>query len=222
MDRRALLSLPLLLSLDSPGEAEAAEMAPPAPDSDWVLVHIDTETTGLNPAYHELIDIGVVYTDKTGKELGRWYRRLMPRFPERLDPGAQKVNGFDAPLWKQEGAWAPDAALRDWIAYDQKTFGKRPRLRVAYNCSFDKGFLDALYRQAGLEWSEHFTYFWFDIPSMAWAMGYQQIRGPWVANALGVADEPHGGIDHTGISGAEVNVRIYRKLIELVQAQKQA
>lgn len=212
MDRRALLALPWMLEL------EAAESAPPARDTEYVLVHIDTETTGLDPTYHELIDIGVIYTDTQGKELGRWYRKLMPKHPERTDPGAQRVNGFDAALWKRDGAWAPEKALEDWIAYDTKTFGKRPRLRVAYNCAFDKGFLDALYRACGKEWSEHFTYFWFDLPSMAWALGYRQIRGPWVAEALGVKDEPHGGIDHTGITGAEVNVRIYRKLMEKAKA----
>jgi DNA polymerase III epsilon subunit-like protein len=212
MNRRAMLAMPWALELD------AAESAPPAKDTDYLMVHIDTETTGLQAGYHELIDIGVVYTDRRGKELGRWYQRLMPLHPERLDPGAQKVNGFDAALWKREGAWAPDKALANWIEYEDKTFGKRPRLRVAYNCGFDKSFLDALYRQCGREWSEHYTYFWFDLPSMAWALGYRQIRGPWVAEALGVQDEPHGGIAHTGLTGAEVNVRIYRKLMEKTKA----
>jgi len=211
MERRALLALPWMIDL------EGAESAPPARNTDYVLVHIDTETTGLNAGYHELIDIGVVYTDAKGKEMGRWYRRLMPKHPERLDPGAQKVNGFDAALWKREGAMAPERALEDWIAYESKMFGAKPRLRVSYNCGFDKGFLDALYRACGREWSEHYTYYWFDLPSMAWALGYRQIRGPWVAEALGVEDEPHGGIQHTGITGAEVNVRIYRKLMEKVR-----
>jgi len=207
MDRRSLFGFPFALGL------EAAESAPPARDTDWVMLHIDTETTGLKAGYHELIDIGVIYTDIRGKELGRWYSLLMPQHPERLDPGAQKVNGFDAALWKQRGAAAPDKALADWIAYDENLCGKRPRLRVAYNCAFDKAFLDALYLSAGKEWNEAFTYFWFDIPSMAWALGYRQIRGPWVAEALGVKDEPHGGVQHTGITGAEVNARIYRALV---------
>jgi DNA polymerase III epsilon subunit-like protein len=207
--RRAFLASPAIVL----NELFAAESAPPAKDADWLLVHIDTETTGLNPAYHELIDIGVVYTDRAGKELGRWFQRLMPKHPERLDPGAQAVNGFDAALWKQWKALPPGEALADWIAYDSKTFGKRPRVRLAYNCAFDKGFLDALYRAEGKEWSEDFTYFWLDIPSMAWALGYRQLRGTWVAEALGVEDEPHGGVQHTGLTGAEVNVRIYRELL---------
>lgn len=209
MQRRSLLALPWAL--------DAAESAPPGKQTDYVLVHIDTETTGLNPTYHELIDIGVIYTDTQGKELGRWYSKLMPKHPERIDPGAQKVNGFDADLWRKSKAPTPEQALADWIAYDEKTFGNRPRLRLAYNCAFDKGFLDALYRASNREWSEHFIYFWMDIPSMAWALGHRQIRGPWVAEALGVADEPHGGLDHTGITGAAVNVRIYRKLMELAK-----
>lgn len=205
MQRRDLVSL---LSLF------AQQSAPPSRDADYVLLHIDTETTGLRPGFHELIDIGVIYSDVAGNELGRWYRRLMPKHPERLDPGAQKVNGFDADLWRKEKAWAPDRALADWIAYDEKLCGARPRLRLAYNCSFDKAFLDSLYAECGRQWNPLFTYFWLDIPSMAWALGYRQIRGPWVAAALGVEDEPHGGLDHTGITGASVNLRIYRKLLQ--------
>jgi DNA polymerase III epsilon subunit-like protein len=204
MRRRFFQSLPFSLLAETP---------PPARDTDYVLVHIDTETTGLDPSHHELIDIGAIYTDAKGAELGRWYRKLMPRHPERLSPEAQKVNGFDATLWKKLGASDPSKALEDWIAYDTKNFGSRPRLRLAYNCAFDKAFLDALYKSCGKQWSPHFTYFWFDLPSMAWALGYRQIRGPWVAEALGVRDEPHGGVEHTGITGAEVNVRIYRELL---------
>ncbi len=204
MRRRTFTTFPFNLMAESP---------PPAKDSEYVLVHIDTETTGLDPSFHELIDIGVIYSDAAGRELGRWYRKVMPRHPDRLDPGAQKVNGFDAALWKKLGAWDPARALDDWIRYDRQHFGTRPRLRLAYNCAFDKAFLDALFKSHARQWDPHFVYFWFDIPSMAWALGHRQIRGPWVAESLGVTDEPHGGVDHTGITGAEVNLRIYRELM---------
>ena len=43
----------------------AAPAQTPAPrDPDWVLAHIDVETTGLIPGHHEIVDIGVVYTDQ--------------------------------------------------------------------------------------------------------------------------------------------------------------
>ena len=54
---RALDGTPVPVS--NPGHAPA----------DWTLAHIDVETTGLVPGYHEMIDIGVVMTDLEGHEL---------------------------------------------------------------------------------------------------------------------------------------------------------
>jgi hypothetical protein len=52
---------------------------------------------------------------------------------------------------------------------------------------------------------------------MAWALGFRELFGPKLAARLGVPDEPHTPLEHTGLSGAEVNVRIYQKLVEYRQ-----
>jgi hypothetical protein len=47
---------------------------------------------------------------------------------------------------------------------------------------------------------------------MAWALGYRDLTNGDLARRLGVADEPRVAQDHTGITGAMLNVRIYQAL----------
>ena len=104
----------LLLAIGSTARASGAE-APSnspadAPDR-WLLAFVDVETTGLQPGHHEMIDVGVVVTDLEGVEVGRLFRRIQPRHPERTAAGARAVNGFDARRWRQLGAVDPAEAV---------------------------------------------------------------------------------------------------------------
>lgn len=49
---------------------ELPDLAP----GNWLLAHVDVETTGLVPGYHEMIDIGLVYTDLDGKLIDSLWR----------------------------------------------------------------------------------------------------------------------------------------------------
>ena len=76
-----------------PDFIEALNSAPvatsnPANDPDgWLLAHVDAETTGLVPGYHEMIDVGIIMTDLEGNELDRLFLRIMPNHPDRAQPG---------------------------------------------------------------------------------------------------------------------------------------
>ncbi len=85
-------------------------------------------------------------------------------------------------------------------------------LLVAFNSQFDAAFLDHLFRARGSSWRMLYHYFVLDIPSMAWAMGYRDLTNGALARRLGVADEPRIADQHTGITGAMLNVRIYQAM----------
>ena len=68
------------------------------------LAHIDVETTGLIPGYHEMIDIGLVITDVQGNKIDSLFLLIQPDHPERLQPGAYAVNAFNAEKWELRGA----------------------------------------------------------------------------------------------------------------------
>lgn len=192
----------------------------PANEPDqWLLAHLDVETTGLVAGYHEMIDAGFVITDLDGNVVDSLHIRIRPEHPERLSPGAAKVNGFDAAKWKQLGALNTRLAVDTIIAFNKRAAGEKHVLLVAFNSQFDAGFLDALMHREGHSWRELFHYFVLDIPSMGWSLGYRDLTGAALAKQLKLPDEPRVAEDHTGITGAMLNVRIYKALRALGKKQ---
>lgn len=179
------------------------------------------ETTGLQPGYHEMIDIGVVMTDLDGTELDRLFIRIQPEHPERTEEGARAVNAFDADRWRELNALSPGDAVERIVGFHQGVAGDRNVLMVAFNSHFDASFLDHLFRSNDRSWRELYHYFVLDLPSMAWTLGIRGLTGTSVSAALGIEDEPHVAELHTGITGAALNARIYRGLLAIRNEARQ-
>jgi DNA polymerase III alpha subunit (gram-positive type) len=192
--------------------AAAQDTSPATAPDQWLLAFVDVETTGLIPGYHEMIDLGLVMTDVEGVPLDSLFLRIQPDHPERLSEGARDVNAFDAERWRELGALTPAAAVDSLVRFHRRVAGDRSVLLVAFNSWFDAAFLDHLFRSQNSSWRSLFYYFVLDIPSMAWAMGYRDLTGTELARRLGVPDEPHVAVEHTGITGAMLNVRLYQAL----------
>jgi DNA polymerase III alpha subunit (gram-positive type) len=209
--RILVLILGLVLAPAAPGqELRWPQEAP----GDWLLAFVDVETTGLVPGYHEMIDIGIVMTDLEGAELAELFVRIQPEHPERTDAGARAVNAFDSLRWRELGALSAEQAIERLSEFHAANAGDRKVLMVAFNSQFDAAFLDHLFRNQGRSWRELYHYFVLDLPSMAWSLGLRGLTGSSLAATLGVADEPHVAELHTGITGARLNARIYRALLE--------
>ena len=101
------------------------------------------------------------------------------------------------------------------------TTGERQVLMVAFNSHFDTAFLDHLFRSQERSWRELYHYFVLDLPSMAWSLGIRGLTGANVSDRLGVEDEPRIAEQHTGITGARLNARIYRALVSYRQHEAQ-
>lgn len=181
---------------------------------DWLLAFVDVETTGLLPGYHEMIDIGTIVTDVEGREIDRLFVRIQPEHPERTSEGARAVNAFDPERWRELGALSPRDAVERLSSFHHRVAEGRSVLLVAYNSHFDAAFLDHLFRVQGRTWRELYHYFILDLPSMAWSLGLRHLDGSALTKALATEDEPHVATEHTGLTGAEVGVRIYRALRE--------
>lgn len=203
-----------------PAFVSASETAPvsassPASDPEaWRLAFVDVETTGLVPGWHEMVDLGVVMTDVDGRPLDSLFVRIQPDHPERTAEGARAVNAFDSERWRELGALAPGAAIDSLRTFHRRVAGDAPVLLVAFNSQFDAAFVDHLFRSRDASWRELYHYFVLDIPSMAWALGYRDLTGGALSRRLGVEDEPHVAQEHTGITGAALNARLYRALRE--------
>lgn len=104
---------------------------------------IDTETTGLSPTSHRVIELATV-TVQAG--------RIVDRFETLIDPGVAvparitQITGITGAML--QGAPPPEVALSRWQAY----LDARPGHFVAHNARFDWDFLSAEFGRASLDW----------------------------------------------------------------------
>ena len=191
---------------------------PPLPSEapeEWMLGHIDVESTGLIPGYNEMIDIGLIMTDLDGNVQDSLFFRIQPFFPERIAPKAQELTGFSAEKWEQMGALTPIQAVDSIRRFHYRVAQGRPTLLIANKSYFDTALLDHLFRQAGGSWRELYHYFVLDLPSIAWGLGFKDLIGQEVMIQYHIKDEPREVQEfRTGISGARRNLRIYQALVE--------
>lgn len=177
------------------------------------LALIDVETTGLDADVHEMIDIGAVYVDTEGQELGRFFIRINPAHPERAQAGAKAVNGYSEERWRSLGAVSPAEALRAFEEFHRRTAADRTMIFTAFNVGFDQAFVSRWLRREGRSFRDWYFYQVLDLPSMAWGQGIRELTGSKIAEALGVPDETRDPLKHTGETGADFNLAIYRELL---------
>ena len=181
-----------------------------------IIAIIDVETTGLDPSHHEMVDLGALYVRPDGQELGRFFVRIHPPHPDRLDPGAAAVNGYSPARWRTLGAVDEAEAVRQWRAFhDQMARASGATVTfAALNAWFDQSFTDALLRRHNSSWRELFHYQILDLPSMAWGQGARELGGAALAARYGVEPETRDPLRHTGESGVEFNLALYRAMLQ--------
>lgn len=169
------------------------------------LAFIDAETTGLDPARHEILEVGVIRVrGDTFEEVDRTDVRVQPERIEDADPEALRVNGWSDEAW--EHAVSLSQAL-EWIA---------PHLDGAclagHNVGFDRAFLDAAWRSTGVA-RPAMDHHVLDTATLAWPL-----------LAAGVIDSlsldpvcAHLGIDrtdpHRALADASRSMEVARRLL---------
>lgn len=104
---------------------------------------LDTETTGLNPNDHEIIDVAVLRVDPRSLAIeAELALRVRAVHPERVTPDALAVNGFDPKRW--DGAVGIGRAM---LEVQEMTRGC---VLAGHNVGFDVEFVHAASRRAGL------------------------------------------------------------------------
>lgn len=180
----------------------------------WGLAIVDVETTGLDPDHHEMIDLGAIYTDLEGNEISRFFIRIQPDHPERVSEVARSINGFSVERWQSLDAVSPETAASRFLAFHEELSSHRQFLFTAYNASFDRGFLNALLRRRGSGFLGLYPYYTLDLPSMAFGAGSPSMINAEVAEYFDLSPETRNPLQHTGISGAEWNLALYRAMLE--------
>lgn len=129
------------------------------------LLFLDTETTGLDAAKHEIIDIAWILTSPDGREIrSKFSARMLPQHLETAEPKALEINGFSEAAWR---AGPKPLMAHDEVADKFATVSK-DRVLVAHNVSFDEGFVRALLLKQGK--SPRWSYHKVDTVALAWPL----------------------------------------------------
>lgn len=177
-----------------------------SPIAERDLCFIDTETTGVQFGYHEIIDIAAIRTSPDAKTvLGEWKTRLSPQWPERITPGAQKITGFSVAEW----ALSPTSSPALWAQFVVFVTGA---VAVCHNPSFDRAFISLAAADCGIT-DIGVDYHWLGTESIAWQRarksGWEKINLAFVASKLGVVPEPDV---HRALNGARTCRQVYLAL----------
>lgn len=96
---------------------------------------LDTETTGLDPQRHEILEIAVK------SPLGTFHSLIKPVRLDTAEPKALELNGYARNPERWENAPTIEEVLPKVMAYLEGC------IMVGHNVSFDKGFLAAAHQQ---------------------------------------------------------------------------
>ncbi len=167
----------------------------------------DFETTGLDQARHEIIEIGLVVVEQPSlRVIAELDLKARPEHIETAEPKALEVNGYRLEDW--HGAVSQEEAARRYAAL---TGGA---MLLAHNMAFERSFLQALFRQTGV--ADPMDYHRLDLFSLAWGKlrttTLQRFNLNEIAKHLGIGEEP---MPHRAINGARKALEVYRMLMSL-------
>lgn len=189
------------------------------------LIFLDTETTGLNPYKHRIIEIAFKIYDLNTKNWIVSFSSIVAQ-PDDIwalaDPKSLEVNGFtkDKLLEGKSEAFVADEIVELFNACDISVL---PSVFVCQNPSFDRAFFQQLIsteRQTALKWPYH----WLDLASMFFAFSILENHCPTqklsenmlkknaIAKALNLAPETS---PHRAMNGVEHLASCFFKLFQM-------
>lgn len=134
-------------------------------------IFLDTETTGLNPFFHRLLEIAFKVVDiSTGYEKLTYQAVVRQPFEiwEQRDLSSVEVNGF---TWEKVLVGKEEEIVRQEIIqiFSDLKIERGSSVYICQNPAFDRNFFAQLidvYTQEKKNWPYH----WLDFASMYWAL----------------------------------------------------
>ncbi len=141
------------------------------------VIFLDTETTGLDPFSHRLLEIAFKVVDVPSGYEKLTYQTIVKQpleVWERRDPVSIEVNGF---TWDKVQLGKEEAIVREEIIqiFTDLQILRGTTIYLCQNPAFDRNFFAQLidiYTQEQKRWPYH----WLDFASMYWALEIKTYR----------------------------------------------
>jgi DNA polymerase III subunit epsilon len=178
------------------------------------LAFVDTETTGLDPERHEIIQIGCVvvsqHTNANGTQdftiIDEFELKVKPEHIETAEKVALRVNGYRPEDWVF--AYSLKEAMQ---IYTKKTEGA---IMVGHNLPFDYNFLSKAFSTTGVENKMHFHK--LDTISIAFAKSKKREDiDKFSLYHLCQIFKIENSRAHTALADAKATFELYKKLLVL-------
>jgi DNA polymerase-3 subunit epsilon len=181
-------------------------------------IWVDTETTGLDPNKHEIIEIAIlresVLPGGGGAITESWSTKIAPARIEDADPKALEVNRYSKESWGDAPTFA---AVADDIA---KRLASGSVI-CGHNISFDVGFIEAEFKR--LDRKVRMPYHKVDTVTLAYCAWNADPELPGPGLSLDKLRK-FGGISmagaHSALKDAEDARHVYYEALEAIRRQK--
>jgi DNA polymerase III epsilon subunit family exonuclease len=155
--------------------------------TDITFVALDTETTGLQPIVHRLVDIGAVRFRLDGWELATFQQLIDPEIP--IPPEVQQVHGITDAMVRRKPTI--EHVLPQFIEF----LGESDTILLAHNAPFDLSFLAMALIRLGIAYPPHHV-FDMSVTVLSRVTRHASI-GPWACISAGdrrgeLAPDGHG------------------------------
>jgi DNA polymerase III epsilon subunit-like protein len=175
-----------------------------------VISFVDTETTGLDPANEDIIQIAVMKvmhlpgsTEVIPVEEGTLEMKILPTKPVPAEAAA--INGYKEEVWAAEAIPLAEAMEKFFKFIEWTNFGGQ-------NPKFDKVFLEEAAKRCNLQWPRMSGYRLVAVEMLAWPLflagKIRNVKQETLAEYLGLGKQTHDAFDDIRQS-----VQIYSRLI---------
>ena len=144
-------------------------------------VFLDTETNGLNPFKHKILEIAFKIIDiETGFCAAQYEAMIALSQAEwgLSDPDSLKVNGFSWDIAKK-GRSLSQVAEEIKALFTKHRIVRGEAVFICQNPSFDRAFFHQFFSTEEQE-ELRFPYHWLDLASMFWAISIVEDQMPWI------------------------------------------
>jgi len=180
------------------------------------MLFIDTETGGLDPSKHSLLDIGMVATDNE-KIIGT-YQTYIKENEYIVAPEALEVNNLNLKEVKEKGK-KYYAVIDDINCFIKNRFLDNKPVLVGHNVSFDFNFINTLFKKSGSNFNNLIIHRKIDTACLLLAL-YSANKIPFEAcSSTGAFDYFNIEVKnrHTAIGDCLATYKLYFKILNLLK-----